>query len=141
MIPQYVPPPQQTVPAEVKTINAPHRFESPEQSVINDVNQGKYGDGFKASQDLNNCIEDIGDGVAEAKRAKDRGEENENLINAAKSPGYTDHPPDVPSPETNATAAKKTMPEQQPSSSESAGQSADSGQSNDGGYDYYNGIG
>jgi len=160
MIPQYIPPPQQPVPAEIRTINADkQRLESPEQSFeqnfIDDYNQKHYDDGLTLSigqpkqaqpdkeqqmQDLNNSVEGIADGVAEFERAKEKREENENLINAAKGPGYADHPPDVPSPEKDVAAAKKTMPEQQSSPSESTGQSADSGQNNDRGYDYYNGI-
>jgi len=155
-----MPPPPQIVPAEIRTINAnQQRLESPEQSFeqnfIDDFNQRHNGDGLTASigqpeqaqpdkgqqmQDLNNCVENIGDGVAEAKRAKDRSEENENLSNAVKGPGYADHPPDVSLPEKDVAATKKTIPEQKSSPSESAGQSADSGQSNDRGYDYYNGI-
>ena len=143
MIPQYVPPPPQTVPAEIQTINADQqqRLESPEQSIINNINQGQYGDGFTAGQDLKNCVEGIGEGVAEAEKAKDKADENEESINAAKGPGYADHPPDVSSPETDVAASKKSMPEQQSSSPNNTEQSADSGQSNDGGYDYYNGIG
>ena len=152
------PPPQQSVPAEVQIINdnQQQRFESPEQSAIDSINQGHYGDGFTASikqpeqaqpdrrqqmQDLNNSVEGIADGVAEFERAKEKREENENLSNAAKGPGYADNPPDVPSPKTDVAAARETMPEQQSSSSESVGQPADSGKSNDGGYNHYSGYG
>jgi len=134
MISEYIPPPQ-NVPAEIQTIDAPHRLESPEQSVINDVNQGKYGNGFTASQDLNKSVEGIAEGVAGAKEAKDRAEENEEQSNATKGPGHADYT-DPP-----AFEQKETPTQEANAPSESRGESADSSPSNDNGYDYYNGIG
>jgi hypothetical protein len=78
-------------------------LESPEQSIINDVNQGHYGDGFTASigqpeqahpdnrqqmQDLSKSVEGIGEGVAafpEAKNNADRRNDEESAATANKN--------------------------------------------------------
>jgi hypothetical protein len=171
MVYGYVPPPP-PVPAEIRTIDAnqQERLESPEQSMINNINQGHYGDRFSASlekpeqtqpdknqqmQDLNNTVEDIGKGGAALADAKNRAEQRKDedaaiTGNRDVAAGTGGEPP--PDPEGAAGKAAsgqgfKTMPDQdtaakqESSPSESSGESADKGLSNDrGDYDYYNGI-
>jgi hypothetical protein len=102
----YTPPPVEPVPAEIQTIDANHhlRFDTLEQSVMNDINSGKYGEGFSVSfpkdgqsdmsqnaRDLQESVEGIGSGIGSLKEASQKGEEVSNLNNALQGPGYADH--------------------------------------------------
>jgi hypothetical protein len=102
----YTPPPAETVPAAVQVIDANQatRFESPEQSAINDINSEKYGEGFTASmpdstqpnaaqnaRDLNESVEGIASGIGSLKEAQQKGDEVRELNNALQGPGYADH--------------------------------------------------
>jgi|GEM_PF-4471829 len=99
MIPEQAPPPpQQNTPAEVQSISAEHshRIESPVESAIDDFNQTNADKGVFArmsdAQNMNNSVEGIANGVAEAKRAKDSGEETLAIDNKLKGPGYNERP-------------------------------------------------
>ena len=91
-----------SVPAQVETISAAdaQRLASPEQSVINDINSGKYGNGFTASmpssqqaKDLQKSVEGILEGAGKLGGARSKGEEVIARDNALRGPGYTDRPP------------------------------------------------
>ena len=103
---QAPPPPQPApVPAQVQTVSAAHaqRLASPEQSVINDVNAGKYGKGFTAgmpnaaqqkTQNAMNAAQNAGSvakGIGDARNQRNINQENNSPIR--KGPGYADHPP------------------------------------------------
>lgn len=133
MTPEYIPPPQYTVlpqhdvPAHY--VNAPPRTDSPYEydkssfdtdgpvPTITYSPQGEASplDRGQKTQDLNNCVEDIGNEAAEAKRAKDSGEETENLCNTLGGSVCADHT--------------------DPPSNENFNKPSDSTLSNDGGYD------
>ena len=135
MVPGYTtPPPPQNVPAEIRILER----EQPNRE--------------QQTQELNNTIEDIGDGVAKLKEGKDDAEENEERSNALNGPGYADYTD--PPPESTEQALLNdvnqgkygdgftaSLPQQEPSSSENNGKSTDPAQSSGDDYDYYNGIG
>ena len=103
MIPNYTPPPPQPAPAEVQTINAEQaqRLASPEQSIINNVNQKGFAVRVPNSQaqagDLNKSIEGIAKGVGELGTARSKGDAARARSNALRGPSFTDRPTNKPS--------------------------------------------
>ena len=96
---QAPPPPHPApVPAQVQTVNAAHaqRLASPVQSVINDINSGKYGKGFTASMpNAMNAANDWGSvahGIGDARNRRNINRENNSP--SRKGPEYAIRPPD-----------------------------------------------
>ena len=153
MVSGYVPPPPQTVPAEIRTIDADHyqRLDSPLQNEINNFNpdgtapvlryeqpEQAQPDNGKREQDLNDNVEDIAGGVAKAREMQDESEKRKDAHTAemlGKDGVNSSGGGEPPSDPEEATTKQERPP------SESSGESTDKGQSNDcGDYDYYNGI-
>jgi hypothetical protein len=119
----------------VQTINAAHaqRLASPGQSVINDVNSGKYGKGFTASmpdsmqktRDVSNAAQNAGSvakGIGEAKDRSNINRERNSALNSQKNvPGQ--YPPSKGNKGIESARAKTAANGQQ-STSRSASQSS-----------------
>ena len=133
---QAPPPPQPApVPAQIQAVNASHaqRLVSPEQSMISDINSGKYGKGFTASmpdsmqrtRDVSNAAQNAGSvakGIGEAKDRSNINRERNSALNSQKNvPGQ--HPPSKGNKGIESARAKTAANGQQ-STSRSASQSS-----------------
>ena len=98
------------------TVNVPEEFRESQPASLQEPIEAQESEPSTAQKigKLGEGVEDIGDGLAEAGRAKDRAEENEEQNNALNEPVPSQEPP----------------PKSEPASEQ------ESSPSNDGGYDY-----
>jgi hypothetical protein len=101
---EYAPPPQHLDTAkEVQAIDAPTsiKYESLEQYATSNINQGKYGEGFRVSssdiQGLQKSVEGIAGGISGAIEAGNRRDEARALSSALNEPKQAGHPPELSS--------------------------------------------